>query len=216
MSATLMVQETIPDAPAVQIPQQAFVVLHAGLGQWKRGDVLTQADLPLDELNRHLGLKSVRLAYPAEAVMKHVQLPDDTPSISYEQRLAEKDQQIMSLHAQLRDAHEQVQRATPMNNNVLTAERESHSALIAQKDKQFTDLHTRWRLLDSECQKLAAQNRKVEQELIEANGKLALMESASQTPSNDELRSRIAAVSGQVPPGSDAASVEARKNPKKS
>ncbi len=211
MTATLMTHEEVPDAPSYPAALQAFVVLHAGLGKWKRGDVLTSIDLPIAELNRHLGLKSVRLAYPAEATMKHVELPDDVPSMSYEQRLAEKDQQIMSLQAQIRDAQDAMQRSQPVNHTLLSAERENHAALNHEKDRQFSDLHNRWKGLDETNRVLEQRNRDVEQQLVEAQQKIKLMESSAATPSQEELRGRIAALSGQVPPGSDAASVEARK-----
>jgi septal ring factor EnvC (AmiA/AmiB activator) len=129
-----------------------FVVLHTGLGRWRRGDVIGLKDIGGDQAARRaLGLAAIRRAYDYEATQVRVDLPSDTRDASTQQKLAEKDVQIMALTEQVSNLMEQLRSAHPDISRINEASTIQSQAVIREKDQTIANLTNRVKELETQA-----------------------------------------------------------------
>jgi hypothetical protein len=129
--------------------EQKFVVEHQGVGEFKRGDVISgrqMSDRKMDG-DRLLSLKAMRPATPLEATLSHVSLPDQATNHSYEQRLLEKDQEIARLNSRIRDFEEKEAARALLSNQAAVSP--NQAAVIAEKDATINQLNVRLKEFDN-------------------------------------------------------------------
>lgn len=98
---------TVQEAPTRRA--EKYVVLHRGLGEWRRGDVITRAQIEAKngEVERLLGSRAMRSVTELEYTQSHVDLPDDQAQLSFQHELAQRDQTIARLTARVNELEEE-------------------------------------------------------------------------------------------------------------
>lgn len=118
-----------------------YVVLHDGVGKWKRGNVVAESVLIENgcDIDRLLMLHAMRGATEHEAQKNHVDLTDPGLHLSYEHMLAEKEKLIATLTSRVSHLEEQIAAGTHIEaarfSNV------NHAGLIEAKDQIINKQH---------------------------------------------------------------------------
>jgi hypothetical protein len=127
-----------------------FVVEHDGLGKWRRGDVVTTAQIEAEggDLERLLGTRCMRAATELEYGQTHVDLPNAQTALSYQHVLAEKDLQIARLTNRVRELEEE--KANRHQGVTNQAPPQHEAALIEEKDRLIHTLQAKIKSAEGE------------------------------------------------------------------
>ncbi len=134
--------------------EEKFVILHAKVGDWCRGDVVDRSwfdakNIPVERL---MGLGALRGATQLERTVLHVDLQDNqVQNQSLQHQLAMKDAKISELQARIAELEEEKTRRTSAAQQVIPAR--GVDALMAAKEQHIHDLQNR---LNAESQKATA------------------------------------------------------------
>lgn len=126
-----------------------FVVESQGLGEWRRGDVLSDEQLTANggSLERLLGLRSIRPATELESELTHVDLPGERLNLSYQQKMADQDLMIARLQDRIRQLEEEKasRNVTTFNPTDPVSPHAVQAPVIQEKDKAIQSLQQQLR-----------------------------------------------------------------------
>ena len=124
-------------APISQIgPLHHYVMLHSGVGKFKRGDVVDSdvlSDLNYD-VDHLISVQAMRIANEVECKKKHVDLASKEMHLSYESMIADKDKEIARLQSRVSTLEEQLA-ASGRQSDPVPQQTFNQAALIEGKDR---------------------------------------------------------------------------------
>lgn len=135
-----------------------YVVEHGGIGEWKRGDVLSDEQLLGKgcDINRLLSLRAMRPATELEYDQVHVDLPSEENNRSYQHLLAEKDMEI----ARLRQRLSEIEEDKALKSQLVVAQvHQSQAEVFKEKDGVITNLKAQAQQANETITKLQQQIR---------------------------------------------------------
>lgn len=118
-----------------------FVIEHAGIGRFVRGDVVSEDQLTRDGMDvaRLIGLRAMRLATGLECELTHVDLPGTTRDTSFQHQLAEKENEILLLRARISEL-EQANTVHARPASLPQSVNQGEVRLIEEKDRMIHSL----------------------------------------------------------------------------
>lgn len=158
---------------ATVLHETHFVILHDGVGKWRKGNVVASSAIkvPATEIERLLVAKAIRPATTAEIGLGHVDLVGETANGSYTQMLADRDRDIARLTSRCATLEEQL--AVGKSYDPSVAGNLNHAGLIEEKDRNIAQLHSQLGHLQSQLGSVNLQLVEVERQKRDALRDLA-------------------------------------------